>query len=643
MGYLATDCPKRYNIPVRAVGLSSFRTADNRQMTRKRTVPGPTSMRACGRRRRAVVTLWTLLILPVLLVLFAVAVEGVHFWLARVELENALEAAALAAVKDWAESGSAPGPGWTHPARIVGQQYAAANTINQTPVSIDTNLGVFDAASNPNENLAFVGDLVFGAVTGEHPDYVFEVDLAPSCTGAAVGGFQVVQGGGAGSRVIIDATSDRLTSEDNGWGISFAAFPGDDLQGVLIERIVIDIDPNQTENLVFDFSKSGQPPILSDSRPQTMVQGVAPNADNLLVHSEQPDNYGFVGWFYQTSPANPTVPPGTVQQWPGPNQTSPQIQFSSDADPNGIARFLTIDFFPYVDEFGNVLDAGFEPGDRFRFGAGVKRGQPAADGDDIGDEGVSVTVFFSNASQGVTTSFVNTEYSRRECARQQNPGEWELDALDNWHLLVHPVRLLPPGTEPFPARDLPCPLTNQPRNDKQSVAAAFVPSPVAARNYAVRAQARHEVPSLICRFLNIDFGGPFSIFACTTAMYDCQLQRPRLIRAQPMGAQFDDGGLWAYRDVRFSRAGTLPETLVALVTQAPGGLTAGELQERWQTPVANLLSRSNRSRKRGKGQASFRMFRRSAVTKDACPFFFFPSGNLRNSLGSYRGLRPQPE
>ena len=55
--------------------------------------------------------------------------------------------------------------------------------------------------------------------------------------------------------------------------------------------------------------------------------------------------------------------------------------------------------------------------------------------------------------------------------------------------------------------------------------------------------------------------------------------------------RFDDWGLWAYRDVRFSRAGTLLETLVALVTQAPAGLTVSELEERLQTPVANLLSR----------------------------------------------------
>ena len=55
--------------------------------------------------------------------------------------------------------------------------------------------------------------------------------------------------------------------------------------------------------------------------------------------------------------------------------------------------------------------------------------------------------------------------------------------------------------------------------------------------------------------------------------------------------RFDDWGLWAYRDIRFSRAGTLLDTLVALVSQASAGLTVGELKERLQTPVSNLLSR----------------------------------------------------
>jgi hypothetical protein len=53
---------------------------------------------------------------------------------------------------------------------------------------------------------------------------------------------------------------------------------------------------------------------------------------------------------------------------------------------------------------------------------------------------------------------------------------------------------------------------------------------------------------------------------------------------------FDDWGLWAYRDVRFSRYRTLPATIVALVTAAPAGLTVQELEDRLQTKAANLVS-----------------------------------------------------
>lgn len=55
--------------------------------------------------------------------------------------------------------------------------------------------------------------------------------------------------------------------------------------------------------------------------------------------------------------------------------------------------------------------------------------------------------------------------------------------------------------------------------------------------------------------------------------------------------QFDEWGLWAYRDVRFSRHRTLLHTIVALVEQSPTGMTVAELEQRLQTEVANLLSR----------------------------------------------------
>ena len=43
---------------------------------------------------------------------------------------------------------------------------------------------------------------------------------------------------------------------------------------------------------------------------------------------------------------------------------------------------------------------------------------------------------------------------------------------------------------------------------------------------------------------------------------------------------FDPCGLWFYREIGFSRHGHLPQTIVALVRQSPGGLTAAELGQR---------------------------------------------------------------
>jgi hypothetical protein len=43
--------------------------------------------------------------------------------------------------------------------------------------------------------------------------------------------------------------------------------------------------------------------------------------------------------------------------------------------------------------------------------------------------------------------------------------------------------------------------------------------------------------------------------------------------------QFDEHGLWAYHDVRFSKWGSLTETIVVLVEHSSAGLTAQQLQE----------------------------------------------------------------
>lgn len=48
--------------------------------------------------------------------------------------------------------------------------------------------------------------------------------------------------------------------------------------------------------------------------------------------------------------------------------------------------------------------------------------------------------------------------------------------------------------------------------------------------------------------------------------------------------QFDEQGLWAYRDIRFSKWGPLPQTVLALVEHSPTGRTAQELQTLLHVP-----------------------------------------------------------
>lgn len=53
--------------------------------------------------------------------------------------------------------------------------------------------------------------------------------------------------------------------------------------------------------------------------------------------------------------------------------------------------------------------------------------------------------------------------------------------------------------------------------------------------------------------------------------------------------QFDGLGLWFHRDIGFSRHGHLPQTIVALVLQSPGGLTAAQLGQHLRLDPRSFL------------------------------------------------------
>jgi hypothetical protein len=169
--------------------------------TLKNTPPGSSRRKRRRRLRRGSATLWLVIWLPCLLVLFCVLVGVANLWLARVELENALEAAALAAVKEWGDQCG----GDTCASRNVGVAYAAANTVRGRPLEIHANYAGHDFSShgtgpfhlatnshshNPNQNAQcrLDGDcrgiLIFGAIRGDSDcpgDVTFHAGLRPKC------------------------------------------------------------------------------------------------------------------------------------------------------------------------------------------------------------------------------------------------------------------------------------------------------------------------------------------------------------------------------------------------------------------------------------------------------------------------------
>jgi Flp pilus assembly protein TadG len=102
-----------------------------------------------------VVTAWTIICLPILMtILFAVA-EVAHLWHARVQLENAVEAAALASVQEWGRKGG--GAKHLAAASAAARAFAEANAVHGIPVRLDDRKCVPKAAcsfgsATPNGN-----------------------------------------------------------------------------------------------------------------------------------------------------------------------------------------------------------------------------------------------------------------------------------------------------------------------------------------------------------------------------------------------------------------------------------------------------------------------------------------------------------
>lgn len=120
------------------------------------------SRQSSRRFRRGISTVWVVASAPALLAVLVMVTDLARVWLARVELETAVEAGALAGAKSW---GSAPDSAPVTEqcnARNVAVMFTEANGVVGMYVPITNNCG--GSLSN-NTNLLCTGNVIFGSVS----------------------------------------------------------------------------------------------------------------------------------------------------------------------------------------------------------------------------------------------------------------------------------------------------------------------------------------------------------------------------------------------------------------------------------------------------------------------------------------------
>lgn len=120
--------------------------------------------------RSGISTIWVIVTLPVVMAMFVFVIDIAHIWLARAELKNALDAAALSAVETWGHSGT------TAQARSDANDTSRANTVLGTVVSLDINSG-----GCANGNVISTGEILLGAITDGGTINTFDCSATPSC------------------------------------------------------------------------------------------------------------------------------------------------------------------------------------------------------------------------------------------------------------------------------------------------------------------------------------------------------------------------------------------------------------------------------------------------------------------------------
>jgi hypothetical protein len=426
-----------------------------------------------------------------------------------------LESASQAAVKDWADNFSMTG-GDTLNARMVGNNYAKANTINGASVdlsNVDPSLN-YDAGELCNQNACGGGVFVFGAIADQDPDFVFDCCQTPNC-GAAI--------------VQLDSTGQGSLSSNSNWGISFQPIvtPIPDLR---IHRVIYRL-PNvgqarvgagnsfQTVAPRFDFSSEPQvSDVVNDNDTNAILQDNCPNGQG--GPSAQADVHGIDGsdvqFYYDVDPMNPCAS-GTLVAGPvGVLSTSLAIEFpNNDLDP----------------------EERFDITDRIRFGALVtdtmSNGQ--LDADAVGSVATEITICYTDgvSTFDCTGTFVDTTHRSNECAQCASLASWGINvqpppgSSTNQGLIIHPTGI----------PDIPCAPGSSANNNGQALGNVALgncsgPGGGSGLAFAVRAQATYPVPSIAQQLFGLPIG-PFTVSARADALLECSVPGPRLYHLKP--------------------------------------------------------------------------------------------------------------
>ncbi|WP_339688100.1 pilus assembly protein TadG-related protein [Gimesia maris] len=195
--------------------------------------------------RRGIAILWLILWGSFLMVFFCVVLEVATLWQAQVEINNAMDSAALAAVGDWGVSGI----GSTEIPRNVGVAYTASNPILGVAYSPQTNYGTA-SGSNPNANASNTGNFVFGAIDTTTDPVTFNgnadvgcaagdvtIRITDSSAGGGVGSVDpnsILLSFDAGTNLAIDSIKFILPDQVKGPAGAYAFFRTDIAPQVLI-------------------------------------------------------------------------------------------------------------------------------------------------------------------------------------------------------------------------------------------------------------------------------------------------------------------------------------------------------------------------------------------------------------------------